>query len=293
MNEPMHFDLVAIGGGFAGLCAAVRGAELGLRTAVLEAGAGEGYLCSSRWAGGIFHVSYHDVKLSPDELLAAINHQTGGEADQELAAAIAADAGRTVDWLTSQGAAFTQGSPIGWHRFTLAPPRAAVAGQDWQGRGPDRLLGELRRRLEERQGRLLLGARAASTAPGAGPGRRRHRTPARRGARYRRRCGGDRRWRVSRQCRAVPQLYRAATRPGADAPRRQRDRRRPEDGRRGGGGADWARPLLRPSVEPRRDGKYRVVALSADRCGRDRGHCGGSARRPDPRRGAGRHFDRQ
>jgi glycine/D-amino acid oxidase-like deaminating enzyme len=61
MNEPMNFDLVAIGGGFAGICAAVRGAELGLRTAVLEAGAGEGYLCSSRWAGGIFHVSYHDV----------------------------------------------------------------------------------------------------------------------------------------------------------------------------------------------------------------------------------------
>ena len=57
---------------------------------------------------------------------------------------------------------FTQGSPIGWHRFALAPPRAPVAGQDWHGRGPDRLLGELRRRLEERQGRLLLGTRAVS-----------------------------------------------------------------------------------------------------------------------------------
>jgi succinate dehydrogenase/fumarate reductase flavoprotein subunit len=164
MNQPMHFDLVAIGGGFAGLCAAVRGAELGLRTAVLEAGADEGYLCSSRWAGGIFHVSYHDVKLSPDELVAAIDHQTGGEADRELAAAIAADAGRAVDWLACQGAMFTQASPIGWHRFTLAPPRAAVAGQDWQRRGPDRLLGELRRRLEERQGRLLLGASTAGSS---------------------------------------------------------------------------------------------------------------------------------
>ena len=162
MNEPLHFDLVAIGGGFAGLCTVVRGAELGLRTAVLEAGSDENYLCSSRWAGGIFHVSYHDVKLSPDELLAAINHQTGGETDRELAAAIAADAGRTVDWLASQGAAFTQATPIGWHRFTLAPPRLPLAGQDWQERGPDRLLGELRRRLEERQGRLLLGTRAAS-----------------------------------------------------------------------------------------------------------------------------------
>lgn len=162
MNEPMHFDLVAIGGGFAGICAAVRGAELGLRTAVLETGTDEGYLCSSRWAGGIFHVSYHDVKLTPGELLTAINRQTDGETDQELAAAIAADAGRTVNWLASQGAAFTEASPIGWHRFTLAPPRLPVAGQDWRGRGPDRLLGELRRRLQERQGRLLLGTRTAS-----------------------------------------------------------------------------------------------------------------------------------
>ena len=162
MTEPLHFDLVAIGGGFAGLCAALRGAELGLRTAVLEAGADEGYRCSSRWAGGIFHVSYHDVKSSPNELLAAINRQTSGETHPELAVAIAADAGRTVDWLASQGAAFSHASPTGWHRFTLAPPRMPVAGQDWQGRGPDRLLGELRRRLEERQGRLLLGTRAAS-----------------------------------------------------------------------------------------------------------------------------------
>jgi fumarate reductase flavoprotein subunit len=162
MNDPTHFDLVTIGGGFAGLCAAVRGAEFGLLTAVLEAGTDESYLCSSRWAGGIFHVSYHDVKLNPDELLAAINRQTGGQTDQELAAAIATDAGRTVDWLARQGAVFTQASPIGWHRFTLAPPRASVAGQDWQGRGPDRLLGELQRRLEERQGRLLFGTRAES-----------------------------------------------------------------------------------------------------------------------------------
>ena len=160
MAERLQFDLVAVGGGFAGLCAALRGAELGLRTAIVEAGADDGYLCSSRWAGGIFHVSYHDVKLSPDELIAAINRQTGGDADPELAAAIAEDSARTVDWLASQGAEFVQASPITWHRFTLGPPRAAVAGQDWQGRGPDRMLGELRRRLEKRQGRMFLGTRA-------------------------------------------------------------------------------------------------------------------------------------
>ena len=162
MNDVSHFNLVAIGGGFAGLCAALRGAELGLRTAVLEAGPDDNYLCSSRWAGGIFHVSYHDVKLGRDELIAAINRQTGGEVDPELAAAIAEDAGRTVDWLATQGAAFTQGSPINWHRFTLSPPRAAVAGQDWRNRGPDRMIDQLRHRLEERQGRMFLGSRAGA-----------------------------------------------------------------------------------------------------------------------------------
>jgi fumarate reductase flavoprotein subunit len=162
MTESLQFDLIAIGGGFAGLCAGVRGAELGLRTAVVEAGLEDGYLCSSRWAGGIFHVSYHDVKLDSEALIAAINRQTSGEAEPELVAAIAADAGRTIDWLATQGATFTQASSINWHRFTLAPPRAPVAGQDWQGRGPDRMLGELRRRLEERQGRMFLGARAQS-----------------------------------------------------------------------------------------------------------------------------------
>src|SRR5579863_413891 len=107
MSEPLDFDLVAIGGGFAGLCAVVRGAELGLRTAVLEAGADAGYPCSSRWAGGIFHVSYHDVKLGRDELVAAIDRQTSGDTDPELATAVADDAGRTVDWLAGQGAVFT------------------------------------------------------------------------------------------------------------------------------------------------------------------------------------------
>src|SRR5882672_9034258 len=160
MPSEFEFDLVAIGGGFAGLVAAVHGAELGLRTAVVEAGTDEGYLCSSRWAGGIFHVSYHDVKLPPEKLIEAINRQTSSEADAELAAAIAADCGRVVDWLAAKGANFTSASPINWHRFTLAPPRAAVAGQDWQGRGPDLMLGELRRRLDERQGRMFLGTRA-------------------------------------------------------------------------------------------------------------------------------------
>ena len=104
MAEHLGFDLVSIGGGFAGLCAALRGAELGLRTAVVEQGEDERYLCSSRWAGGIFHVSYHDVRSTPAELVAAIERATSGETEPELAAAIAEDCARTVDWFGAQGA---------------------------------------------------------------------------------------------------------------------------------------------------------------------------------------------
>jgi fumarate reductase flavoprotein subunit len=157
-----EFDLVSIGGGFAGLVAALRGAELGLRTAVIEKGEDDRYLCSSRWAGGIFHVSYHDVKLPPSELKAAIERATSGETDMELAAAVAEDCARTVDWLASQGARFTNASPINWHRWTLAPPRAPVHGQDWRDRGPDRMIAALKERLEQCQGRMFLGTRATA-----------------------------------------------------------------------------------------------------------------------------------
>jgi succinate dehydrogenase/fumarate reductase flavoprotein subunit len=100
------------------------------------------------------------VKLAHEELVDAIAKATGGEAAPELAAAIAEDCGRTVDWLATHGAQFTSASPISWHRWTLGPPRAPVAGQDWRGRGPDRMLGQMRQRLEERQGRMFLGSRA-------------------------------------------------------------------------------------------------------------------------------------
>ena len=170
MAEQAEFDLVAIGGGFAGLAAALRGAELGLRTAVLEKGDDERYLCSSRWAGGIFHVSYHDVKLPPSELKAAIERATSGETAPELAAAIAEDCARAVDFLAAQGAHFTSASPISWHRWTLAPPRAAVHGQDWRGRGPDLMIAALKDRLEQRQGRMFLGTRARALRLDGGPG---------------------------------------------------------------------------------------------------------------------------
>ena len=145
--------LVAIGGGFAGLVAALRGAELGLRTAVVEKGDDARYPCSSRWAGGIFHVSYHDMRLPP-----ARADRGDRRADRRARPTRARGGG---------GRGCAAASSIGWQRkarISPAPARSPgtagpwrrrapqVAGQDWQGRGPDLMLARA--------------AAAARTAPG-------------------------------------------------------------------------------------------------------------------------------
>ncbi len=154
-----RFDLISIGGGLAGLTAALRAAELGLRVAVLEQGAEPQYPCNSRYSGGILHVSYQDPKHSAAELERAMTEAVGTAADPVLVKAVAADAGRAVDWLREHGGRFIRG-PIPWQRWVLAPPRPLTPGLSWAGRGSDLLLRGLAQRLEQAGGRIFLGTRA-------------------------------------------------------------------------------------------------------------------------------------
>jgi fumarate reductase flavoprotein subunit len=165
MIDEGEVDLVVLGGGLAGLTAAVRASELGLRVTVLEQGGEERYPCNSRMSGGIFHVAYHEMKRPPAELLEVIRRATAGEADEAQARAIAEDAGRLVDWLRVQGARFIQIGALEWERWLLAPPRPLRAGLEWQGRGPDVLLRALAARLDRLGGTIRRGVRARSLQP--------------------------------------------------------------------------------------------------------------------------------
>ena len=70
MTNP-EYDLVCVGGGYAGLSAAARATQLGLKAAVLERGNDVLYACNSRVAGGVMHVSYTDPASAPEQLAKA------------------------------------------------------------------------------------------------------------------------------------------------------------------------------------------------------------------------------
>lgn len=155
------YDLIVIGGGIAGLTAAVRAAELGLRPLVLEQGEGVDYPSNSRQSGGILHIGFRDPFREVQDLEQHIARLTAGESKPELARALAQHGARLIVWLQSHGAKFMRFNPQEGYRWCMAPPRALKAGIDWKERGPDLILRRLAIELVELGGVLQLGARAS------------------------------------------------------------------------------------------------------------------------------------
>lgn len=170
-HEEQPLDVAVIGGGIAGMIAANRAAEQGLRVVVLERGSEERYLCNSRYTGGVFHVAFHNPMRSPDDLKRIIDVATGGVADPAMADAVAENIGLVIRWLQRQGVQFVKAGRDEWQDFILAPPQYPRAGLHWPGRGGDVLLRTLEQRLVERKGGVVRGARVVElvrNAPEAG-----------------------------------------------------------------------------------------------------------------------------
>jgi fumarate reductase flavoprotein subunit len=151
------YDLVAIGGGLAGMTAAARAAELGARVAVIEKGLDDDYPCNTRVSGGVIHVAQHDVKLPEEELRAIATKETAGFSEPELLEALVKDTRRAIDFLRGRGANFVRGYNRNW---VLAPPRPSVNNLVWKGLGNDRTLKLLAKGIRGSGGSMLLGHRA-------------------------------------------------------------------------------------------------------------------------------------
>ena len=143
-----------MGGGLAGLVAANRVLEFGLRAIVLEASPDPNYLCDSRYSTGAIHLMSSSPKSDPETIVARTLARTGGDAKESLARAFANAGSRAVDWLAQQGAEYLPG------RFWMTPTRGRQRGLSWQGWGPDLLLQRLTKSFVQKGGLLLLGARA-------------------------------------------------------------------------------------------------------------------------------------
>ena len=148
-------DLIVVGGGIAGLTAANRAAQLGLKAVVLEKGSAEKYLCNTRYTGGTLHVCMGDIMAGEDALLGAIERLCAGIARPDLARAMARHAERAVRWLQGEGLKFLRASASPHHQWVLAPPGRTRPGLDWEGRAGDVLLRRLGANLNERGGRLI------------------------------------------------------------------------------------------------------------------------------------------
>jgi fumarate reductase flavoprotein subunit len=153
-------DLVVVGGGLAGLTAALRSAELGLRVTVLEAGSAERYLCNSRLAMGFFNVAFADIREGPAVMRRKIEAVTSGTADPALADVLSHNSGPALQWLRSRGVRTIVGNWRPGSAVMLTPPAAVGAGLRWPGRGADQMLRRLEALLASHGGCLVRGARA-------------------------------------------------------------------------------------------------------------------------------------
>ncbi len=161
MTDSAIHDVVVIGGGLAGLAAANKAAESGLRVAVLEQGTEELYLCNTRITAGVFHVARETMLDPPEELRRRIEAATCGYSQPSLADALAKDSARTLEWLQQQGVRFVKANLSGKMRNMLAPPSVRQPGlNNWKGRAGDVMLRTLGTRLKEQSGTLLRGVRA-------------------------------------------------------------------------------------------------------------------------------------
>jgi fumarate reductase flavoprotein subunit len=158
----MSADVIVIGGGFAGLTAANRSAEYGLKVVVLEAGDAALYWCNSRITTGALHINFRNPREPADGLFDAIMETTDGTARRDLARALTSRAAATLDWMEAAGANFIEHPRRSTGVKMLAPLREMRAGLDWEESGPNLFLQTLENTLLQRGGELRRGCRSTA-----------------------------------------------------------------------------------------------------------------------------------
>jgi fumarate reductase flavoprotein subunit len=158
-------DVAVVGGGLAGLVAANRCAQLGLRTVLLEKGAGPDGDSSSRISTGLFHLAWHPLDAPAGELEAALIAATDGDIEPGIAGALAASASATLQWLVSEGVTFAPNGDDPAFRWQVTPHGANVGRRIDGDRGTYRMVRVLYRNLAARGAAVHHASRVTALAP--------------------------------------------------------------------------------------------------------------------------------
>lgn len=163
-------DCVIVGGGLAGIAAARRLVEVGVRPTVLERGAEDGGAGNARISGGLLHVAWEAMDTPADALYARLLKETDDEIDPALARRFADGAGPALEWLRSHDVELSPKGDVPYMRHALAPHGEGIGRRIQPERGTDRTLVALYKGVREGGGEVRLGVSAERLAPAADGG---------------------------------------------------------------------------------------------------------------------------
>ncbi|GAA4332417.1 hypothetical protein GCM10023144_22390 [Pigmentiphaga soli] len=156
-------DVAVIGAGVAGMIAAVRAAQGGLRTVVLEKLEEDRYVCNSRLTAGVWHCCATDIPADPGLLYRrSWKRPPPPRAPTWHRRSPATGRGQCAG--CSRWASASSRVPYSYQSFVLAPPSVTPQGCEWKGRGGDVMLRALEAELKR------LGGQRDRRAGGRPPG---------------------------------------------------------------------------------------------------------------------------
>jgi fumarate reductase flavoprotein subunit len=165
MSTADRHDCVIVGGGLAGIAAACRLIELGIRPTLVERGAEDGGAGNARISGGLLHVAWEALDTPADVLYARLLEETDGEIDPALARRFADGAGRALEWLRSHDIELAPKGDLPYMRHALAPHGEGIGRRIQPERGTDRTLVTLYEGVRRGGGDVRLGVSAERLAP--------------------------------------------------------------------------------------------------------------------------------
>lgn len=158
-------DVAVVGGGLAGLVAANRCAQLGLRTALLEKGPSPEGDSNARISTGLFHLAWRSLDAPADDLEAAMIAATDGDIDRDIAHAIAAHAAGALQWLIDEGVSFAPSRDAAAFRWHVTPHGVNVGRRIEGDRGTYRMVRRLYANLRARGAAVFHDSRATGLEP--------------------------------------------------------------------------------------------------------------------------------